>query len=170
MGILFDHFELSWGGHDSILKITVEFRVNKKSCFLKAPARPYLSSINYMLKVLGEYMVYFTNSICKCWITWDFFLLSFFLYTLFLINNEILMYTYSFKCKDWFIFTCQRWRVEFITTLQSEMGPYPSILIPDGNVTLVTLFACLLTILYLRDRQRRMTAQVVHLPQIDNNW
>ena len=42
-------------------------------------------------------------------------------------------------------------------------------LIDDGNVTLVTLFACLLTVLYLRDRQRRMDAQVVHLPQVDNN-
>lgn len=42
-------------------------------------------------------------------------------------------------------------------------------LIDDGNVTLVTLFACLLTVLYLRDRQRRMAAQVVHLPQVDNN-
>ena len=31
IGILFDHFELSiWGGHDSILKITAELRVNKK--------------------------------------------------------------------------------------------------------------------------------------------
>jgi len=31
LGLLFDHFELSiWGGHDSILKITAELRVNKK--------------------------------------------------------------------------------------------------------------------------------------------
>ena len=36
LGILFDHFELIiLGGYDSILKIIVEFRVNKKSCCLK---------------------------------------------------------------------------------------------------------------------------------------
>ena len=37
LGLFFYHFELSiWVGHDSILKIVVEFKVDKKSCFLKA--------------------------------------------------------------------------------------------------------------------------------------
>ena len=54
---------------------------------------------------------WFTSLIpCKCWITWDFFLLSFLFYTLFLINNKILLHTYHFKWKEKFIFTCQHWK------------------------------------------------------------
>ena len=60
----------------------------------------------------------------------EFILNVIFFYTLFLINNKILLYTYSFKWKEWFIFTCQHWRVQFLTTLESEMEPYPSNLIP----------------------------------------
>ena len=33
------------------------------------------------------------------------------------------MYFYIFKWKEGFIFTCQLWRVQYLTALQSEMGP-----------------------------------------------
>ncbi|XP_057828091.2 ERAD-associated E3 ubiquitin-protein ligase component HRD3A [Cryptomeria japonica] len=42
-------------------------------------------------------------------------------------------------------------------------------LLDDGNVTILTLVACLLTVLYLRDRQRRIAAPAVPQPQIGNN-
>jgi SEL1 protein len=34
----------------------------------------------------------------------------------------------------------------------------------EGNVTLVTLFVCLLTVLYLRQRQRRVVAVNIQPP------
>ena len=60
----------------------------------------------------------------------EFILIAIFFYTLVLINNKIVLYTYSSKWKEWFIFTCKHWRVQFLTTLKSEMEPYPSNLIP----------------------------------------
>ena len=60
--------------------------------------------------------------------------------------------------------------IDYLPDMLPKLGKWlKKTLIDDGNVTLVTLFACLLTVLYLRDRQRRMAAQVVHLPQVDNN-
>lgn len=36
-----------------------------------------------------------------------------------------------------------------------------NVLLEEGNATILTLFACLLTVLYLRERQRRQAAVVV---------
>eukprot|EP00252_Welwitschia_mirabilis_P001496 TRINITY_DN1135_c0_g1_i1.p1 TRINITY_DN1135_c0_g1~~TRINITY_DN1135_c0_g1_i1.p1 ORF type:complete len:678 (+),score=132.79 TRINITY_DN1135_c0_g1_i1:342-2375(+) len=42
-------------------------------------------------------------------------------------------------------------------------------LLDEGNATLITLFVCLLTVLYLRQRQRRIAAQVGAETEVENN-
>lgn len=61
-----------------------------------------------------------------------------------------------------------------VTFIDSLPEVYPrleewveNVLMDEGNATILTLFVCLLTVLYLRDRQRRQHAAAVPPPQQD---
>uniref|UniRef100_A0A0D6R345 DOD-type homing endonuclease domain-containing protein n=1 Tax=Araucaria cunninghamii TaxID=56994 RepID=A0A0D6R345_ARACU len=60
--------------------------------------------------------------------------------------------------------------IDSLPDLLPRLGDWlKKVLLDDGNVTLVTLVVCLLTVLYLRERQRRMAAPAGPQPQLGNN-
>lgn len=65
-----------------------------------------------------------------------------------------------------------KFQVGFIDSLP-EMYPVvkewvEDVLMDEGNATILTLFACLVTVLYLRERQRRQVAAAANPQQHDD--
>ena len=103
--------------------------------------RYFLCSLNFLY--MGSWVIWVRHCLLKSieWNDANFVVISRNLVTLLLIDNGILMYYYIFKWKEWFILTCQHWRVHYIIALQSEMWPYPSNLTYDpitGNIMKVS--------------------------------